>query len=577
MSFLKDIIDKQRLKKCLELLKSHVATSVNGQKPDKNGAVNIGIGVESVDGITPDEAGNVKIPVASDEEVAAGETNEKYMTPANTLFAINKRTANYYNSVETMKADRKLKAGMTACTLGYYSPNDGGGGTYIIRAKADGDVDDGGSLHELVSGLVAELVVENGTINVKQFGAKGDGVTDDSVIFQKCIDFICNNNFPLYVSIGKYIINTPIQLKADNATFKIYGERSIYPYNNMHPTYGSVIVTNNCSFLSGLDFYNDNNYNMIHCNVDISYLKIETDSSYANNKNFAFDLIEFNHSEIHHLVTHCLCFLRGSITGVTHVHNNYIMATLVAFSSAPNKRTFAQESWITHNYINGRSLPNSILFDMEYSNWLYFENNYCDYFGYLFGDTDNNNVITLRIHSFNNIYDTFICMTKSTVITYLYFTSINDTFGLPTVNEANTRYGINLLEVYAISFNYKTQYFSFIAPEIMYGTNDEATDGTIYFVKGAVYAITTLGNRLLFPAHSRNNPSLPQQYTEFVNITLTGTCKDQRAFIYENGIEVYDELPNVKNESYLQTIPNGYKCMVNGITYIVSEGAFVKI
>lgn len=222
MSFLKDIIDKQRLKKCLELLKSHVATSINGQKPDKNGAVNIGIGVESVDGITPDEAGNVKIPVASDEEVAAGETNEKYMTPANTLFAINKRTANYYNSVAAMKADRKLKAGMTACTLGYYSPNDGGGATYIIRAKQDGDVDDGGSVHELDRGLVAELVVENGTVCPEQFGAKGDNtekiINDIDVTangFHAAISY-CKEHDIVFTAPGKYVLNTSLMFEDVN-------------------------------------------------------------------------------------------------------------------------------------------------------------------------------------------------------------------------------------------------------------------------------------------------------------------------------------------------------------------------
>lgn len=213
MSFLKDIIDKQRLKKCLELLKSHVATSVNGQKPDKNGAVNIGIGVESVDGITPDEAGNVKIPVASDEEVAAGETNEKYMTPANTLFAINKRTANYYNSVAAMKADRKLKAGMTACTLGYYAINDGGRATYIIRAKADGDVDDGGSLHELANGNVAELVAENGTVNTKQLNLSKDDT--DGKNLEKLVAAI-NKGFAIrFLDLYRVVCTETQELKKD--------------------------------------------------------------------------------------------------------------------------------------------------------------------------------------------------------------------------------------------------------------------------------------------------------------------------------------------------------------------------
>ena len=127
---------------------------------------------------------------------------------ANKVFAMNLPIV--YKSVAEMKADSLLSAGMTAQTLGYYSPNDGGAGTYIIRAKAEADVDDGGSLHELTSGLVAELVVENGTVNVKQFGAKGDGVTDDSDVIQATLNAANNTHCKVFFSKGAYIISKEI-------------------------------------------------------------------------------------------------------------------------------------------------------------------------------------------------------------------------------------------------------------------------------------------------------------------------------------------------------------------------------
>lgn len=76
----------------------------------------------------------------------------------------------WFNSVAATKAEKSLKPGAVACTLGYGSPNDGGAGTYIIRAKTVDDVDDGGLLHELANGNVAELVPENDTINTIQLG-----------------------------------------------------------------------------------------------------------------------------------------------------------------------------------------------------------------------------------------------------------------------------------------------------------------------------------------------------------------------------------------------------------------------
>ena len=138
---------------------------------------------------------------------------------ANKVFAMNLPIV--YKSVAEMKADSLLSAGMTACTLGYYSPNDGGAGTYIIRAKADGDVDDGGSLHELAHGNAAELVVENGTVNVKQFGAKGDGVTDDIQAIQNAINDYDN----VYIPSGRYSISKSIIIESSNGAYSANGYR----------------------------------------------------------------------------------------------------------------------------------------------------------------------------------------------------------------------------------------------------------------------------------------------------------------------------------------------------------------
>ena len=93
-----------------------------------------------------------------------------------------------YHNVFMMRQDRTLIPGMVAHTLGYYAPNDGGGAVYIIRQKKESDTDDGGSVLVLDNGNVAELMFD-GAINVKQFGAKGDGIADDYDAITKALHF----------------------------------------------------------------------------------------------------------------------------------------------------------------------------------------------------------------------------------------------------------------------------------------------------------------------------------------------------------------------------------------------------
>lgn len=137
-----------------------------------------------------------------------------------------------FDSVSAMKASTNLIEGSVAKTTGFYSAGDLGGATYNVRAKTELDTPNEIDLFALYDDtLVAELVYES-EMNVKQFGAKGDGSTDDTAVIQYAVSH-CSN---VYVPDGTYMVdgqydsvtqsailvpdNTSIKL-APNATLKV--------------------------------------------------------------------------------------------------------------------------------------------------------------------------------------------------------------------------------------------------------------------------------------------------------------------------------------------------------------------
>ena len=115
---------------------------------------------------------------------------------------LNVSTYTLFSTVADMKESEKLVNGSMCQTLGFHSKTDFGGATYLVREKTNEDVADEITKIDLHDNtLIAELLIKD-TMNVKQFGAKGDNETDDTVSIQTCI----NNVKTVIIPNGTYLI-----------------------------------------------------------------------------------------------------------------------------------------------------------------------------------------------------------------------------------------------------------------------------------------------------------------------------------------------------------------------------------
>lgn len=91
-----------------------------------------------------------------------------------------------FNNIHDMKETTNLIVGSKCKTLGYYSINDGGSATYLIRERTYDDIIDNGQIHLISEHIVAELIFED-YVKPEVFGAVGDGVTDDTTAIENML------------------------------------------------------------------------------------------------------------------------------------------------------------------------------------------------------------------------------------------------------------------------------------------------------------------------------------------------------------------------------------------------------
>lgn len=111
-------------------------------------------------------------------------------------------------TIDEMKSLSELALGMIIQTIGYYSVNDGGGATYIIREKLETDIEDNAFIHFINNSLVAEMIVYNNMVNIKQLGGKGDKSNDVSNI----IEISDSKGINIFFERGNYLLSNPIEI-----------------------------------------------------------------------------------------------------------------------------------------------------------------------------------------------------------------------------------------------------------------------------------------------------------------------------------------------------------------------------
>ena len=282
-----------------------------------------------------------------------------------------------------MKADIKLKAGDMAITLGYYEKNDGGSANYLIRAKTENDVEDGGIIHFVGNTLVAELIIKD-CVTLEMFGAKGDGISNDSTAFynanvnsSKCILLNKTYNIATFLEF-----NTNINLQG-NKNNKLLVNKIIFNENVIienvnidlsNSTSVSPLISNKETILNNI-VVDGNNANSFESLFETkNYKTIVKSSKFINNYNGRMGLSSYNSKDFYCINNYFdnigssavelffageNCYIQNNICNNCTINSNFtdgVISTYGDYNDGITMKNIVIESNIITNSIEGKNV-----------------------------------------------------------------------------------------------------------------------------------------------------------------------------------------------------------------------------
>lgn len=262
-----------------------------------------------------------------------------------TLGSIIKKKIYHFDNVEEMKNCLTLVPGDVVETLGYYEINDGGGGTYKIRSKTEKDIIDNAIIIGIKKDFVAELIV-NKNINVKQFGCFGDDKHDDTIQFEKALNFATYNDYNVEIPTGTYKITRQISLKyyryinssgssvKPKKSIKIFGMGTIFSTKDQINS--SVIKGYNISDKSSILAFTGKGVDS-STSISLENISIVLDNETCEELSFCLILGDANFTKISHccfkgynnVMHRCSSAQDDNINGIEIKADGYLFANII--------------------------------------------------------------------------------------------------------------------------------------------------------------------------------------------------------------------------------------------------------
>ena len=280
-------------------------------------------------------------------------------------------------------------------------------------------------INEKLNNIENEKLKKVDYLTPKMFGAKGDGITDDTEALRKAIYKSHITGKILFFPNGcNCLISDTLNYyngEYYDVTLNIRGVLPNARWEYSLSNYGGIIVKNDCNIFYGKHVYGE-----------ISNLSVTGIRSEALH---FFDNCDLTSVYIHGCnITNFGAFLYDSgLSGVSRIDSNTFLTNFY-FHRAVNRYTAITDSYITNNYINGGQEPtNNACFEFQSGNGSTVQGNFIDYYKVIYRPVGNATVQFPT--SIGNQYQVFLYLYEVTHGGTFHFSSTNDTFNW--TNESN--------------------------------------------------------------------------------------------------------------------------------------------